>query len=117
MGTDEFQKLESETVLNSMANNTIISPGGSFIYAQDTISKIRSNTILIYLYDEANNIKNRIPNLLTRGIIGLNKMTFDELFTERHELYINSCDVQFNINHHGFAKTTNQIIEYLKLQA
>ena len=117
IGEDQFQVLEADTVVNNIKSNTIISPGGSFVYAADTIQQCRDQIILIYLHDTAHNIKQRIPNIAERGIIGLKNKSFETLFNERHKLYINACDVQFNINHHGFSKTTNHIIEYLKIQA
>ena len=101
LGIDEFQKLEATTVIDCLGDNTVISPGGSFIYAEEQIKQIRHQSIFIYLYDEMSNIKNRIPNLYTRGIIGLENNSFEDLFNDRHQRYTNVCDVQFNTNHHG----------------
>ncbi|MGC6368078.1 MAG: shikimate kinase [Candidatus Marinamargulisbacteria bacterium] len=117
LGIDKFKALEATTVIDCLGQNTVISPGGSFIYAEDQIKLIRHQAMFIYLYDEMSNILNRIPNLHTRGIIGLENNSFEDLFNDRHQRYTSVCDVQFNINHHGFKKTTDHIIEYLKLQA
>ena len=113
IGTAEFNKLEAFYVEKSLQKLAIISPGGSFIYSTQTIHKIRNDAILIYLYDEPQNIKNRISNLETRGIVGLKEKTFEELCFERHNLYKRVANIQFNLNFYSFDQVTNQIIHYL----
>ena len=115
LGESEFEKIEAQYVCNAMSELSIVSPGGSFIYSVDTIEKIKDDALFIYLFDEPNNIKKRILNLHTRGIIGLKDKTFEQLCFERHELYEKVANIQFNLNHYSFDDVTNQIIEYLKL--
>ena len=115
LGEAEFEKIEAQYVCNAMSELSIVSPGGSFIYSVDTIEKIKDDALFIYLFDEPNNIKKRILNLHTRGIIGLKDKTFEQLCFERHELYEKVANIQFNLNHYSFDDVTNQIIEYLKL--
>ncbi|MEK9726522.1 MAG: shikimate kinase, partial [Candidatus Margulisiibacteriota bacterium] len=115
LGSDQFIKVEAEFVVNSLKPKTILAPGGSFVYAKDTLSAIRNNVILVYLFDEPKNIKNRIPNIETRGIIGLEDKSFEELCFERDRLSKNVAHFQFNINHLGFSKTTSQIKSLIKL--
>lgn len=113
IGIQEFNELEATYVEKSLNKMAIVSPGGSFIYSTDCINKIRNDVIFIYLFDEPKNIKARIPNIETRGIVGLKEKTFEELCFERHHLYKNVANVQFNINHYGFDQVTNQIIQFL----
>ncbi len=114
-GDQEFNRIESTFVLKFTDDLNIISPGGSFIYATDVIKKIRDQALLLYLYDEPKNIKKRISNLNTRGIVGLEKKSFEQLCFERHELYQAAAHIQFNLNLFSFDEITRQIIEYLKL--
>ncbi len=115
VGEDEFKRIEAQYVCDSMAELSIVSPGGSFIYAVDTIEKIKDEALFIYLFDEPNNIKKRILNLHTRGIVGLKDKTFEQLCFERHKLYEKAANIQFNLNHDSFDDVTEQIIEYLTL--
>ena len=92
---------------------SVVSPGGSFIYSDDAIQNIRKNALFIYLYDDPMNIKKRISNLETRGILGLERTSFEDLCQERHKLYQQAAHIQFNLNHYGFDQVTNQIINYL----
>jgi shikimate kinase len=113
LGIQKFNELEAEYVQKSIDHLGIVSPGGSFIYSTDCIHKIRNDVIFIYLFDEPDNIKARIANIETRGIVGLKEKTFEELCFERHDLYKSVANIQFNINHFGFDQVTNQIIQFL----
>ena len=115
IGEPTFLKKEAETVVRLADKPCIISPGGSFIYSKSTIKLLKKRAILIYLYDTPFQIYNRIPNIESRGIIGLNDRTFEELFVERHHLYKDGAHLQFNINHYGFDTTTAHIIDSLLL--
>ncbi len=115
VGDKKFNEIESEFVVRGLADLAVISPGGSFVYAQNVIDKIRNNVLFIYLFDEPQNIINRISNLESRGIVGLNDKSFDELCYERHDLYQKIAHVQFNLNQYSFNEVTNQLIEYLML--
>lgn len=112
IGADQFNRLEAHYVEKSLDELSIISPG-SFAYSEDCINRIRDDVVFIYLFDEPHNIKSRIPNIETRGILGLNEKSFEELCFERHDLYKRVANVQFNVNHYGFDEVTNQIIQYL----
>ena len=113
-GEAEFIKIESKYVLDHLKKDTILSPGGSLIYAEETIESIKNNVIFIYLYDDLNNIIKRIPNLETRGIIGLGNEPLTTLFNKRNKLYKNAAHAQFNINHLGFNRVVSNIKNYLK---
>ncbi len=109
VGPDKFIDIESEYVLKNLQKETVLAPGGSFIYAKKAIQKIKNDVTFIYLFDEPDNILNRIPNIHTRGILGLENKSFYELYLERHRLFSDIAHFQFNINHLGFLETTNQI--------
>ena len=113
IGSEKFNQLEANYVRKSVDDRAIISPGGSFIYSTETINEIKKDVVFLYLFDEPDNIKARISNLETRGIVGLDKKTFEELCFERHELYQGVANVQFQLNHYGFDQVTVQIINYL----
>ena len=114
-GDSKFNEIESTFVMKFTNDLNIISPGGSFIYSTEVIQNIRSESLLIYLYDEPHNIKKRISNLHTRGIVGLDKKSFEQLCSERHDLYQAVAHIQFNLNQFSFDEISRQIIEYLKL--
>ena len=114
IGSQKFNEIEAKYVIDSVSSQNIISPGGSFIYSIDIIEKIKHDVVFINLFDEPKNIKSRILNLETRGIVGLEEKSFEELCFERHQLYQQVANIQFNLNHYSFEDTTDQIINYLE---
>jgi shikimate kinase len=116
IGNDRFIELEAGYIKPLIQPNYILSPGGSFIYSTEFIQKIINDVIFIYLYDTAENICKRIPNIESRGIVGFNGTNFNELHFKRDQLYKKVAHAQFNINHLGFSKTTDAIINFLRLQ-
>jgi shikimate kinase len=114
-GIAAFHKIESNEVLKHVGNNAIISPGGSFIYATNVIEKLKERTLFIYLHDTPHNIKNRIPNLEARGITGLDKKSFEDVFYEREPLYKAAATVTFSCENKSFKAITSEVIEYLSL--
>jgi shikimate kinase len=113
-GESEFQRIESQFVVKSLGDQHILSPGGSFIYQNNTIDSIKNTTLFIYLFDTPEHILSRIPDIQSRGIIGINNKSFEELCVERHLLYESAANVKFNLNVYGFDVVTHQIIQYLK---
>ena len=114
-GIDQFKEIESEFVLDLVGTNHILSPGGSFIYSTEAINKIKDRTLFIHLYDNPHNIKKRINNLESRGIVGLETRTFEDLYYERLLLYNQVANVHFNLEFQSFQKACDNIISYFNL--
>lgn len=92
-GESAFLDIEESVVLNlPPLSRTIISPGGSIIYCPKAMKKLKSISKIIYLQDSLHNIQVRIPNLRTRGIVGLGNKSLEELFNEREKLYRHYAD-------------------------
>ena len=104
LGENHIKSLEEEIVLNlNFHKSQVISTGGSVIYSKKSMKYLSDNSLIIYLYDSVENIKNRITNFSTRGIIGLDKKSFSELYMSRSSLYEDYSDriykiKRFNIN-------------------
>ena len=113
-GEKKFNEIESQLVIDSIGDFSIISPGGSFIYGSETLNSIMNDVIFIYLFDDPNNIKARIPNLYSRGIVGINEKSFETICHERHELFIKYAHIQFNLNQTGFDEVSHQAVHFIK---
>ena len=115
-GIDQFHQLEATAVLEHLGNLNIVSPGGSFIYSDHIIQTIKERALFIHLYDSPERIQSRIPDIESRGIIGLSKNTsFETLFYERLPLYQTIAHVTFSIEFKSFNDVESDIIEYIKL--
>jgi shikimate kinase len=107
IGSDEFKKLEQDKILSlSHISNTIIAPGGSVIYSDVAMELLSQISTVVYLDINPETLQYRVGNK-DRGIIGLDKKTFADLYRERIPLYKKWSDEIIDINH----KNMNMILE------
>ena len=87
-GERAFLELEGKLALGLDLTKIVFAPGGSIIYCQKAMEKIRRETTVFFLDWPVEEIKKRLaPNPLERGIIGLASQGIENLFTERRPLY------------------------------
>ena len=81
--------MESSIVMDmDLSRPTVISPGGSVIYSPTAMQWLRAHSTVVFLRDDMGNIKGRINNLDSRGVVGLEQAgSLDKLWLERRELY------------------------------
>ncbi len=92
-GEERFLEIEEQTILKlDKLDRSVISPGGSVIYSEKTMTFLKQHSVVIFLDAPLENIEKRIPNLSTRGIIGLKKKNLTGLFYERLSLYKKYAD-------------------------
>ena len=110
-GEAKFLDIEKEVVLElNDLDHTIISPGGSVIYTVEAMHHLKAISTIIYLKDKFENIQKRIPNLDSRGIVGLHGKTLYDLFKERELLYETYADKTLIL----VGKSNNQIGQELR---
>ena len=97
-GEEEFLKIEERAILRLNGfNNSIISPGGSIIYSKKAMDFLKEKSIVIYLEDSLENIKRRIKNPHTRGLVGFKNKDIESIFEERCDLYEKYADATINL--------------------
>ncbi len=113
LGKNAFLNLEEETCLELNFDNLVCAPGGSLIYSDKAMHYCKENAIVIYLKDSLENLKTRVINWESRGIIGLNSDTYEGVFNERQALYQNYADITIACNHRSWTEISADIIEQL----
>ena len=116
-GERKFLDLEERLALAQDLSTKIFSPGGSIIYSKKAMDKIKRETVVVYLNIPLENLRKRITNLETRGIIGLDRLGFDNLFHERSPLYEKCADLVISINNEDEIEIKQKILELLKQAA
>ncbi|MCS3923115.1 shikimate kinase [Methanosalsum natronophilum] len=94
-GEDGFIKIEEQAVLKlKMPGNCIISTGGSIIYSEDAMNRLKKETVVIFLDTPLQTIIERIKIPENRGLVGLNQNnTVSDIFKQRYELYKKHADI------------------------
>ncbi|MBQ2842573.1 MAG: shikimate kinase [Clostridia bacterium] len=92
-GTEEFLKIENDVICKSEFYSCIIATGGSAVYGEDAMEKLKKNGIAVYLKAEPQELEKRINNIHTRGIAMKEGTTIAELYAERAPLYEKYADI------------------------
>lgn len=94
--------------------STIVSPGGSSVLRNDGMAHLASLGPIVYLMDTLDNIRARIPNIDTRGIVGMGNDGLEGVFRERDPLYRRWASVTFQIpNGFPFRVTVKEVAQRL----
>lgn len=92
-GIEEFLKIENDVICDNEFNNYIIATGGSAVYGETAMKKLKENGITVYLKLTPDELEKRIKNIHTRGIAMKEGTTIAELYDERAALYEKYADI------------------------
>ena len=93
IGFDGFLRAEEKAVLSVSASNCVIATGGSVVYSRDGMAHLKENGVVVYLDVGLDEIKRRLTNIETRGIVLRPGQTLDLLYDERTRLCRNYADI------------------------
>jgi len=106
-GVAEFKKIEQARIMELNVRNCVIAPGGSIIYYSKAVNHLKKSSIFIFLNVPFSELESRLKNAPTRGIVGLQKKSLNQLFTERLPLYLKCADILIDCS----GKLKHQIAE------
>ncbi|MBR4286388.1 MAG: shikimate kinase [Clostridia bacterium] len=92
-GIDAFIRLEDEIIYNTEFKNSVIATGGSAVYGERAMNKLRENGKIVYLRVSPVELNKRVNNIHTRGIAMKEGTTLAELYEERAPLYEKYADI------------------------
>jgi shikimate kinase len=92
-GDDGF--LEVENRINRELNvcKSVIAPGGSVIYGKEAMEHLKEISIVVYLKLSYESVKERLGNLVDRGVVLKDGMTLYDLYQERVPYYESYADI------------------------
>ena len=112
-GIDAFIKIENDTIFGEKFENSVVATGGSAVYGETAMEKLKSEGIVVYLKVDACELKNRIKNIHTRGIAMKDGQSLDSLYNERAPLYERYADITIECGGISPEKSVDLIIEKL----
>ncbi len=110
-GTDGFLKIENEAICACEFKNSVVATGGSAVYGEEAMAKLRENATVVYLMLSLDTLKNRLADIKTRGVAMKNGETLDELFAERAPLYEKYADIILDCEGLSPEKAIEKLIE------
>ncbi len=112
-GTKAFLNIEEDVILNTDFKNSVIATGGSAVYGEKAMKKLKENGKVIYLDLESDEIKKRIGDIKSRGVVLTNGTTVEDIFNERKSLYEKFADIKIDCNKLTAEECVEKIISFL----
>lgn len=112
-GNDYFSETENKILSGIQARHTVIATGGSAVFGKEAMEHLSSIGRVVYLKVSLRELKRRIKNFSTRGIMMKKGQTLDDIFTERSPLYEKYADITVNCTGGSLQKNAEKIISAL----
>jgi shikimate kinase len=113
-GIVKFMQIEEKAVSELQLENCIISTGGSVIYSEKAMSVLKQSGKVIYLHVPYEEIKRRLINVTTRGIVIKKGNGLEDVYEERLPLYIKYSDKTLDCSNKDVEQCVGEIIELLQ---
>lgn len=112
-GNDYFSETENKILSGIQARHTVIATGGSAVFGKEAMEHLSSIGRVVYLRVSLRELKRRVKNFSTRGIMMKKGQTLDDIFTERSPLYEKYADITVNCTGGSLQKNAEKIIAAL----
>ena len=87
MGAEAFCRMEEEHILSLRCENTVIATGGSAVYGERAMNRLREMGEVLYLELSLAALERRLTNLSVRGVVMEEGQALSSLHRERDPLY------------------------------
>lgn len=110
-GTNAFLKIEEDVILNNPFENAVVATGGSAIYGEKAMEKLRAAGTVVHLSLSTDEIKKRIGDIKSRGVVLTNGTTVEDIFSDRKPLYEKWADITIDCDGLSAEECVEKIIE------
>lgn len=115
-GTKAFLDIEENVISETDFENSVIATGGSAVYGEKAMNKLKETGKVIYLELSVEEIKRRIGDIKSRGVVLTNGTTIEDIYNDRRELYEKYADFTVDCNNSTVEECVEKIITNLKSQ-
>lgn len=112
-GNDYFTDLENKINSQITAKKTVIATGGSAVFGQDAMRHLGSIGKIVYLEVPLHELKKRVTNFQTRGIVKKEDQTLEDVYNERAPLYKKYADITVSCTDCSLEQNAKKIISAL----
>jgi shikimate kinase len=113
-GIQNFKKYEEVVLSGLNMKGTVIATGGSAIYSQLAMERLKTIGLVIYLHVPFERINKRLQDITSRGIVIDEGQSLSDIYLEREPLYNKYADITVNILDETIEETLNHIIEMIR---
>ncbi|MDQ0913909.1 shikimate kinase [Paenibacillus sp. V4I5] len=113
-GIEKFMQVEEKIVSELQLKNCIISTGGSVVYSEKAMNVLKHGGQIIYLHVPYEEIKRRLINITTRGIVIKKGNSLKDVYEERVPLYMKYSDKTVDCSNKNIEQCVLEIIEKIQ---
>lgn len=106
-GIAHFLDAECAAILSLDFDNCVIATGGSAVFRDAAMQKLKRNGIIVFLDVSSETVKTRLSNIKTRGVAASKNKSIDEIYDERLPLYQKYADITVSSD----AKSSEDVVE------
>jgi shikimate kinase len=110
VGREAFLDIEAKVNSELCANRCVIATGGSVIYREYAMQKLKEKGDIVYLKLSCDTIAARLGDLKARGVALKDGFTLQDLYNERSPLYEKYADIVVELD----GKTIEQSVQEVK---
>ena len=113
-GIDRFLQIEEEVVSTLELQNCVIATGGSVVYSEKAMEHLKKDALTVYLYADYEEIRGRLSNIKTRGIVFKGKNDLRAVYDERLPLYERYADLRIDCTLGDIETSVERIADAVK---
>ena len=108
-GTDGFMAVENRINAELDVDHSVIAPGGSVIYGKEAMEHLKEISTVVYLKLNYEDLKQRLGNLVDRGVVLKDGMTLLDLYEERVPYYEKYADITVDETGKSAGETVDEL--------
>lgn len=113
-GSDGFLEIEDRINAGIVAENAVISPGGSVVYCENAMRHYKEIGKIVYLQVSFDTINKRLKNAKNRGVVLRDGQTLKDLYEERVLLFEKYADIVVCEENLDLEETIDLVMEKVK---
>lgn len=114
VGREAFLDIEAKINSELCADRCVIATGGSVIYREKAMEKLKTMGKIVYLKLSLQTIESRLGDLKKRGVAIKEGFTLQDLYAERTPLYEKYADIVVPLDNKTIAEAVDVVMEALE---
>ena len=113
LGNDGYLDFESKVNAEIAADRCVIATGGSAVYREKGMKKLKENATIVYLKMSYEEMRKRLGDIAARGVVLKEGFTLLDMYNERVPLYEKYADITVEIDGKPLAECVKLLKEAL----
>lgn len=116
LGNEKYLDVEATVNSQLSAQRCVIATGGSAIYRDNAMEKLRENGKVVYLKMSYEEMARRLGDYKARGVVLKDGFTLKDMYNERVPLYEKYADITVELDGKTVAESVQAVVEALQCE-